>query len=159
MNEPLQPEEDRLEQLLSSTVRTLPARRAPHTLESRVLEELARRASQPWWRRSFRQWPTVARASFVAACGALVGITLLGGSWMLAGIPSLQESDALSNAWLRQAAAITGAVGNLTASLVQVIPPAWFYLGLAAAALLYAFLFGLGAAAYRLLYLQPLNGR
>jgi hypothetical protein len=30
---------------------------------------------------------------------------------------------------------------------------------LAAAALLYALLFGLGAAAYRLLYLQPLNGR
>ena len=43
MNEPLQ-EEDRLEQLLTDAVRTLPSRRAPHTLESRVLEELARRA-------------------------------------------------------------------------------------------------------------------
>jgi hypothetical protein len=158
MNEPLQ-EEDRLERLLSSTVRTLPARRAPHTLESRVLEVLARRAAQPWWRRSFSQWPTAARASFVAACCALVGIALLEGSWMIVAIRSLQQSSALSSAWLRQAAAVAGTVGNLSASLVQVIPPAWFYLGLAAAALLYAFLFGLGAAAYRLLYLQPLNGR
>jgi hypothetical protein len=158
MNEPLQ-EEDRLERLLSSTMRTLPARRAPHTLEMRVLEELARRAAQPWWRRSFGHWPTFARTSFVAACGALVGIVLLSGSCMTAAIRSLQESDALPGSWLRQAAAITGTVGNLTASLVQAIPPAWFYLGFAAAALLYAFLFGLGAAAYRLLYLKPLNGR
>jgi hypothetical protein len=158
MSEPLQ-DEDRLERLLSSTVRTLPARRAPHTLESRVLEELARRAAQPWWRRSFGHWPTVARASFVAACGALVGITLLGGSWMPATIRSLEESGALSSAWLREAAAITGTLGNLCASLVQAIPPLWLSLGLAAAALLYAFLFGLGVAAYRLLYLQPLNGR
>jgi hypothetical protein len=159
MNEPLQREEDRLERLLNSTLPTLPARRAPHTLESRVLEELARRAAKPWWRRSLSQWPTAARASFVAACCVLVGIALLGGSWMIAAIPSLQESDALSGSWLRQAAAITGTVGNLSASLVQAIPPVWFSLGLAAAALLYAFLFGLGAAAYRLLYLQPLNGR
>jgi hypothetical protein len=78
---------------------------------------------------------------------------------MPAAIRSLQESDALSSAWLRQAAAVTDTVGNLTASLAQAIPPAWFYLSLAAAALLYAFLFGLGAAAYRLLYLQPFNGR
>jgi hypothetical protein len=157
-NDPLQ-EDDRLERLLSSTMRALPARRAPHTLESRVLEELARRAAQPWWRRSFGHWPTFARASFVAACGALVGIALLGGSWMTAAIRSLQESDALSGSWLRQAAAITGTVGNLSASLVQAIPPEWLSLGLGAAALLYAFLFGLGVAAYRLLYLQPLNGR
>jgi hypothetical protein len=157
-NDPLQ-EDDRLERLLSSTMRALPARRAPHTLESRVLEELARRAALPWWRRSFGHWPTFARASFVAACGALVGIALLGGSWMTAAIRSLQESDALSGSWLRQAAAITGTVGNLSASLVQAIPPEWLSLGLGAAALLYAFLFGLGVAAYRLLYLQPLNGR
>ena len=163
MNEPLQKEEDRLERLLSSATRALPARRAPHTLESRVLEELARRASRPWWHRSFGYWPTFARASFVAACGSLVGIALLGGSWMVAALRLLQESDALSGSWLGswlgQTAAITGTVGNLSASLVQSIPPVWLSLGLAAAALLYAFLFGLGAAAYRLLYLQPLNGR
>jgi len=122
------PEEDRLERLLAGTVHELAARRAPHTLESRVLGELARRAAQPWWRRSFGHWPAFARAGFIVTCGAL-------------------------------AASITGALGNLAASLANTIPPTWLLLGLAAAALLYACLFGLGAAAYRLLYLQPHNGR
>src|SRR5271154_459213 len=99
--------EDRLERLLDSALRGLPARRAPGTLESRVLGELARRASQPWWRRSFGHWPTPARAGFVATCVALVGIVLLSGTWMTSTIPSLNESSALSSVWVRQAAAIT----------------------------------------------------
>jgi hypothetical protein len=151
--------EDPLERLLDGALRGLPARRAPATLESRVLGELARRASQPWWRRSFGHWPTLARAGFVATCVAVVGFVLVGGSWMSSAVPSLHESGALSGVWLRQAAAITGAIGNLTPSLVNAIPSVWLYVGLAAGALLYAFLFGLGAAAYRLLYLEPLIRR
>jgi len=142
------PEEDRLEQLLGDTMRGLPARPAPRTLESRVLGELARRVSQPWWRRSFGHWPAFARVGWVTACGALIGITLLGGPW-----------TAVMGSWIRQAAAMTGTVGNLGASLVDAIPATWLLPGLAAAAVLYAFLFGLGAAAYRLLYLQPHDGR
>jgi hypothetical protein len=151
------PEEGRLERLLDDTMRDLPARPAPPTLESRVLGELARRASQPWWRRSFGHWPAFARVGWVTACGALIGITLLGGPWTAA-MGSLQGGGAMGS-WIRQAAAITGTVGNLGASLVDAIPASWLLPGLAAAALLYAFLFGLGAAAYRLLYLQPHDGR
>jgi hypothetical protein len=157
MNEHPQ-QEDRLERLLAGTVHTLPARRAPHTLESRVFGELARRAAQPWWRRSFGHWPTFARAGFVVTCGALAAMVLLGGSWMAAAIGWFQDAGA-ENSWVRQAAAIAAALGNLAASIANTIPPSWLFVGLAAAALLYAFLFGLGAAAYRLLYLQPLNGR
>jgi hypothetical protein len=142
------PEEDRLERLLGDTMRGLRAKPAPHTLESRVLGELARRASQPWWRRSFDHWPAFARVGWVTACSVLIGLTLLAGPWTTA-----------VGSWIRQAAAITGTVGNLVASLVDAIPAAWLLPGLAAAALLYAFLFGLGAAAYRLLYLQPHDGR
>jgi hypothetical protein len=47
---------------------------------------------------------------------------------------------------------------NLVALLARIQPPAWFYEGAAVCALLYAVLFGLGAAVYRALYLQPLNG-
>jgi hypothetical protein len=151
------PEEDRLERLLGDTMRDLPARPAPRTLESRVLGELARRASRPWWRRSFGHWPAFARVGWVTACGALIGITLLGGPWTAA-MGSLQGGGALGS-WIRQAAAITGTVGNLGASLVDTIPATWLLPGLVAAALLYALLFGLGAAAYRLLYLQPHDGR
>ena len=151
------PEEDRLERLLGDTIRHLPAKPAPRTLESRVLGELARRGSQPWWRRSFGHWPPFARVGWVMACGVLIGITLLGGPWTMT-VGSLQGAGAMSS-WIRQAAAITGTVGNLGASLVDAIPATWLFLGLAAATLLYAFLFGLGAVAYRLLYLQPHDGR
>jgi hypothetical protein len=152
------PEQDRLERWLAGTVHNLPARRAPHTLESRVFGELARLAARPWWRRSFGHWPRFARAGFVVACGALAAMVLLGGSWMGAAIGWFQDAGA-ANIWVRQAAAIAAALGNLAASIANTIPPSWLLLGLAAAALLYVFLFGLGAAAYRLLYLQPLNGR
>jgi hypothetical protein len=43
--------------------------------------------------------------------------------------------------------------------LTGIAPPLWFYQGIAVCAVLYAALFGLGAALYRTLYLQPLNGK
>ena len=150
------PEEDRLERLLRDTLRHLPARPAPPTLESRVLGELARRSSRSWWRRSFSHWPAFARVGWVMACGALIGVTLLGGPWTTV-VGALQGTSAMGS-WIRQAAAITGTVGNLGASLMDAIPATWLLPGLAAAALLYASLFGLAAAAYRLLYLQPHDG-
>jgi hypothetical protein len=155
MTRPL-PEEDRLERLLDDALRTLPAKPAPRTLESRVLGELARLASQPWWRRSFVHWPAAARVAWVTACGVLIGITLLGGPWTTA-VGSLQGTGTTST-WIRHAAMTTGTVANLLASLADAIPAGWVLPGLAMAALLYAFLFGLGAAAYRLLYLQPHDG-
>ena len=51
--------------------------------------------------------------------------------------------------------AATAWVGEFSALLVRVIPPAWLYGVFAAGAMLYAVLFGLGAAAYRTLYLRP----
>src|SRR6185437_10884347 len=65
---------DPLEQLLDRTLHPLPLRRAPPTLQSRVLEELQRRAALPWWRRSFAHWPSAARAGFVLVCLALIGV-------------------------------------------------------------------------------------
>jgi hypothetical protein len=151
-------ESDRLERLLDRTLRQLPLRRAPRALEARVLEELERRASQPWWRRSFTHWPQAARAGFVAAGGALAGLVLLGGTWLAMAMRTLEVAEPAS-AWLGRVAAVTGAVSNLVASLADIIPPVWLEFGLVAAVVLYACLFGLGAAAYRMLYLQPQTGR
>jgi hypothetical protein len=152
------PETDRLERLLDDALRQLPLRRAPQSLEARVLDELERRASRPWWRRSFAHWPPVARAGFVATGGALAGLVLLGGSW-LAVATRAPEVAGPASAWVARAAAVTDAAGNLAASLADAVPQGWLQLGLTAAAVLYACLFGLGAAAYRLLYLQPQTGR
>jgi uncharacterized membrane protein YfcA len=158
MNEP-DDNEERIARLLDLTLRRLPSQAAPPTLESRVLGELARRAGLPWWRRSFAHWPSVARAAFLLMCGSLVGGLYLSGDWSAITLRSWHESGALSVASVRDSMAILTAAGELGAVFAHAIPSTWLYAGLTAGALLYAFLFGLGSAAYRTLYLNPHDGR
>ncbi|HXA36959.1 MAG TPA: hypothetical protein VNW26_11535 [Steroidobacteraceae bacterium] len=139
-----------LERLIVNALRELPLRRAPPTLESRVLRELERRASLPWWRRSFAHWPLPARTAFVVICCALISMAFLGGGVLTAGVSSLPL--------MHHVGALLAAGGNLAASLARTAPPAWVYEGVAAWAALYAVLFGLGAVLYRTLYLQPSAG-
>jgi hypothetical protein len=147
------------DRLLDRTLRELPLRRAPSTLETRVFGELARRAALSWWRRSFAHWPHLARATFLVICGALIMVAFVGGDTVVATVRALLDSGALSLPWLHQAWVLVGSAGNLVALLARIVPPAWAFAGIAAGALLYAVLFGLGAAVYHTLYLQPHNGR
>ncbi len=140
-----------LERLLDRALHGLPLRRAPVTLESRVFAELERRAALLWWRRSFGHWPPLARAVFLVICGALIKLAFLGGATAVAGVRSLS--------WTREVGVLAASAGNLAALLAHTSPPAWAYEAIAVCAVLYAILFGLGAAVYRALYLQPLNGR
>jgi hypothetical protein len=144
----------KLEQLISQALKDLPSRRAPGTLETRVLNELQRRAALPWWRVSFAQWPAVPRIAFVVTCIALVAATILGGVSALAGV-SLNVVAAQVLSWLHPFLAVISSAGGVAALLVNVIPPVWLYGGLALGIVLYVSLFGLGAAAYRTLYLRP----
>lgn len=137
---------DPLQQLLDRTLRELPLRRAPPTLEARVIGELERRAALPWWRRSFAHWPLLARAAFLVLCGALIRLAFLGGAAAVAGVDSL--------VWARQAGILVMSLGNLAAAIARISPPHWLYQGAAVCGALYAVLFGLGAVVYRLLYLQ-----
>jgi hypothetical protein len=155
MNEPTEP----LEQLLDRALYELPLRRAPATIEWRVIRELERRAALPWWRRSFAHWPLPARAAFVVICGALISLAFVGGDTAVARLRSLLDSGALSLSWAHQVGVLVGSAGNLAAMFTRTVPPAWFYGGIAVCAVLYAVLFGLGAAVYHTLYLRPLNGR
>ena len=137
---------DPLQQLLDRTLRELPLRRAPPTLEARVIGELERRAALPWWRRSFAHWPLLARAGFLVLCGVLIRLAFLGGTAAVAGVDSL--------VWARQAGMLVMSLGNLAAVIARLSPPHWLYEGAAVCGVLYAVLFGLGAVVYRLLYLQ-----
>lgn len=155
-------EEDRLARLLDGVLRDLGPRRAPPTLESRVLERIAQRRAAPWLLRSFGHWPPVARALFLAASIGLIGIILAG----VPGLPSLAPLDHLGPGdWLRPVAAAAAALQSLAGSFAAAMavadagPATWLKVLLAAAAGLYAALFGLGAAAYRLLYLRPRAAR
>ena len=139
------------ERLLDRALHDLPLRRAPPTLESRVIRELERRAALPWWRRSFAHWPLLARAGFLVICVALIRLAFLGGATAVTGVRSLS--------WVREVGGLAASGANLIAVLARIQPPAWAYAGIGVCAVLYAILFGLGAAVYRALYLQPLNGR
>jgi hypothetical protein len=150
--------DDRLERLLQRELSALPLRRAPGTLESRVLGELARRAALPWWQRSFANWPVGPRVIFVLICVALIGATFLGGVSAVLGVRSLTEVGALLLSWIQPALVVAASAGGLAALLLRLIPPLWLYGGLAVGAMLYVMLFGLGAAAYRMLYRPSLAG-
>jgi hypothetical protein len=155
MREPTEPPE----QLFDRALRELPLRRAPATLESRVIGELERRAALPWWRRSFAHWPLPARAAFLVICGALISLAFIGGDTAVARLHFLHDSGALSLSWAHQTGVLVGSAANLAALFTRTVPPAWLYAGIAVCAVLYAVLFGLGAAVYHMLYLRPLNGR
>jgi hypothetical protein len=148
----------KLEQVLQQALSGLPPRRAPSTLESRVATELARRASLPWWRASFASWPVAARVMFVLVCAVLVVATLLGGISAYLGDRSFDEVSALLLSWAHPFLTVVSSAGGLMALLVHVIPPMWLYGILGVGAFLYVTLFGLGAAAYRTLYLSPSTG-
>ena len=147
--------EQKLEQVLHQALGGLPPRRAPRTLESRVAEELARRALQPWWRASFANWPVGARVMFVLVCAVLVAASILGGVSAYLGDRSFDEVSAILLSWAHPLLTLVSSAGGLAALLLHVIPPVWLYGILGAGIFLYVMLFGLGAAAYRTLYLRP----
>jgi hypothetical protein len=147
--------EQELERVLTQALEGLPLRRAPSTLELRVVDELERRAALPWWRVSFAHWPAAPRVAFVAVCVALVAATILGGVFAFVGDRSFNEASALVLSWMHPFLAIVSSAGGVATLLVRIIPPLWLYGAMALGIMLYLALFGLGAAAYRTLYLRP----
>jgi hypothetical protein len=142
------------ERLLHELVRGLPLRRAPAALESRICRELERRAARPWWFRGFSQWPVGARVSFVAICSTIIGLTLADGAWTML-VHALSDAAAGPLSWTHTTVAVIRSGGEVAAVLMRVVPAAWIYGGLTLGVALYTALFGLSAAAYRALYLQP----
>jgi hypothetical protein len=143
-----------LEKFIHQTLRALPARRAPHSLESRVRAAIEARAALPWWRQSFARWPMAARVAFFIGSAGVAKVALMAAVWVLAGFDSAQFTNAFSTqvSWFQTASAAVDGIGNFCAMLFRNIPPLWLYGGLAFLAAMYAALFGLGAAAYRTLY-------
>ena len=137
----MNPTPEDLEKLLHRALRDLPDRRAPLTLETRVLAEIGRRAERPWWRRSYLHWPAPMRGGFLvlsaaAAAGTVAGLFRLGqgpgtGLWN-------------ETVWQR-----FGWLISVGTDLFRAIPPFWLYGGLAVLVACYAVLIGVAAAAYR----------
>jgi hypothetical protein len=139
--------EEELERLVQELLVNAPLRRAPKSLEAAVLAEIARRAALPWWRLSFAQWPAIARIAFVLVSIGLIALTVLASG--------VREFGATPLAWAQAVINAASVASGFAGMFVRIIPSQWLYLALIVGALLYALLFGLGAFAYRFLYLAP----
>jgi hypothetical protein len=143
-------DEQKLERLIHQTLRELPRRRAPGTLEQRVMAELERRAALPWWKQNFAHWPTGVRVAFLGFSVALVAAIM----WGMAGVNVGQARDVFATqiGWMDAIASVGRALRDFAGATISGIPSLWLYGGLATIGALYVALFGLGAAAYRTLY-------
>ncbi len=147
---------EQLERLIHRTLRELPPRRAPRSIEGRVFAELARRAALPWWRKSFVNWPVPARAAFLVLSVGVVKLVLMAVVWVMAGFDMAQYREAFSQpfAWMENGLAVVNALSGFFDIMLRNVPPLWLYGGLAVIASLYATLLGVGTFAYKALHAQ-----
>ena len=136
--------QDELERQLTRTLRELPLRRAPSTLERRVLAQIEAGAVASSWRRGFAHWPMAARLVFLAASVGVVKLGLMIATWVASPLESPAVSVDLPSqvAWMQT---LLVAIG----SAARTVPSMWVHIGLVILALMYAALFGIGATAYR----------
>lgn len=133
----------KFEQWLSREVQRLPQRKAPATLQTRVLEKLARRTARPWWQRHFLQWPLPVRGAFLLLSALVMWLALELGGWVAAAL-----ATPLHDA--RRGLTLLSAFADLAQALIEAIPLDIVYGVVGLLTLLYALLLALGAVAYRI---------
>jgi hypothetical protein len=150
------PDEQKLERVIHVALREVPPRRAPATLEERVMAEIARRAALPWWKQSFAHWPMAARVAFVLVSGGVIKVAMMVVVFVMGGLDPAQFRQAFAPEFARlEAIAGAGrALADFAVLLLNHIPPLWLYGGIAAVVSLYVAFFGLGAVAYRAFYAE-----
>jgi hypothetical protein len=155
--QPTTPDDRQLEQFIGSVLRQQPLRRAPATLEARVLSALESQAVQPAWQLGFSRWPWAARILCLPVGAALVWLSFLTTARLVSLGQALSRSAPASAAesgwrWFESLGLALQALGNLVSHAI----PQWLlYGGAGVALLMYAAFFGLGAAAFRTLLTSP----
>jgi hypothetical protein len=143
-----------LEAAIHRALKSIPDRRAPASLEGRVLRELERRAALHWWRRSYIHWPVAVRAGFFAASAvaAAVVVTALVAAGIPAGAQQLAGDVAHRFAWLSLVRELFSAAGERVRVTLGSVPSLWLYAAGGTLVAFYASLMAIGAATYRTLY-------
>jgi len=146
--------DEKLERLVGQVLRDQPLRRAPASLEARVLGELAARARLPWWRRGIATWPPAVRVPVIGVCAVCVPLVWILSLWVATRLVSVathpQLAGPLASLW--DAGHAIASFGTITSHIIQSIPRDWLVGGIIATATLYAVLFALVAVGYSLLY-------
>jgi hypothetical protein len=149
---PNPPETDPLEESIRRAVAGLPARRAPATLEGRVLAAIAARGAPAGEARGFAAWPAPARwLGLPILAGVAAGVVaVLGGDSAAELLSKFGLPSFLGAGWDAFLFA-SRAVAAVAAMLTRAVPASWWYAALLAFAVWYAGVVGLGLTAYRLL--------
>jgi hypothetical protein len=149
--------DEKLERLVGQVLRDQPLRRAPASLEARVLGELAARARLPWWRRGIAAWPAAVRIPVVIGCAVCVPLVWVLSLWLAGHLVAVAThpgvAGPISN--LLDAGHAIASLGAITAHIIQSIPREWLLGGILATGILYAALFALLAVGYSLLWPRP----
>jgi len=146
--------EKELEQFIHATLRSLPDRKAPGTLESRVLAAIEQRAAIAWYHKPWSYWPAAFRAGFLTVAAGVSGAAVTAFYLASRGFdPGAAAREAGSHfVWLTRCAGVVEWTIEFAGHMIGAIPPLWLYGGLTAVAALYVTFVGLGATAYRVLY-------
>ena len=156
MNLPPENPRDPLETAIHRTLRAQPLRRAPRTLESRVLAELARRAALPWWHKSFAFWPAPVRAAFFVL-SAVAAAAFVAGVYIVSANASQQLASEVAGrlGWLSFVHQLGSTAADTFMAVGRSIPTLWLFGGAVLFAGAYATLIGAGAVAYRAWHHSP----
>ncbi|HEY5810738.1 MAG TPA: hypothetical protein VIT67_22400, partial [Povalibacter sp.] len=99
---------DPLERFVDTALRDLPPRRAPRSLEMRVLAEIERRTTQSRWQLGYAHWPFAIRALFLSSCVATGVFVVRLSGWLFGGVQT-------SSAWTEVRSEVTPAAAALKA--------------------------------------------
>lgn len=156
----------------------LPMRRAPASLERRVIGAIEARAGHAPGengelsragsasrkrlpRGGFAAWPILTRAALIACCIASAIVVVLGLKELAIELAALPADPSIAGRLhaLREAVDLAAGFGALLVRLARMIPPAWLLSGLLATALVYGMMFALVAIGYSTLYTTPERSR
>jgi hypothetical protein len=144
--------EKQLEAAVQKELKALPELRAPHSLQIRVMRAIEQRASLPWYRRSWQNWPPALQIPVLAGMLTAFAALCFAG-WEVWQSPAFAEVSHKVARYLAGA----GAVWNAASVLVSATGLALKQLGtglviacIAAIALGYAMCVGLGTVYLRL---------
>ena len=125
------PSDEKLERLVRQALRDQPLRRAPASLEARVLGELAARARLPWWRRGIASWPAAVRVPVIAVCAVCVPLVWMLSLWLAARLVSVTRSRVAGPlATLMGPDSVSHRSARPRLTLVQSIPREWLLGGI-----------------------------
>jgi hypothetical protein len=147
-------QEAQLERIIGNVLRDQPMRRAPASLEARVLARIEQLQDVPWWRGSFSSWPMAARLALLMILLGVAKLTVDLVVWLFSSPTPVTYTVESSVTWARSTANVFSSLITLGHALLSAIPSHWITVAIVFAAGMYLMLFALSATAYRTLYMN-----